>query len=424
MRLQVAWVAAATAVACAGPDRDSPRGRTLDAVALAAPAEPRPPDELPASTRVLKLRDPPARIEPGVADVVVDLPRGLVPAQPLHLVVFFHGSGTYVEPLLTDGGLAGRHDDAGKQSILVAPQISPWAGTPGRFGERGYLSVFLEETLAATFDDGPTPARSLDDVADLTLVAHSAGHIPLAAVLERGNLADRVRNVVLLDGIYDGAEPFARWLAGARPGAPRKLVSVHGPWGGQPEAARALLRSATGSAVVDPGGSLEQAVREHDVTLKTWRLDHGWMPLLVLTKILAGLDLPPRAVVPTRAAFPPSLRPATTLALPADVPGALDAGDTRLQSGALADDFALELAAGQAVTLDASGGRSLTENADLDTYLQVLDADGAEVASDDDGGGRFDPHLVLTVPRAGRYVVRLSTYGSGEKRGPYRLRAR
>jgi hypothetical protein len=378
---------------------------------------------LPVSTRAAKMREPPAHVDPALADVVVHVPEGLERERPLHLVVFFHGAGDHVASLIPDC-LGGRHDDAGKQSVLVAPQLVPWSGSPGRFGERAYLTAFLEEVLSDEAVEPLGGARNLDDVADVTLVAFSAGHIPLAATLASSDLGPRVRNVVLLDALFEGSAPYVRWLQSTPAGgARRKLVSVHGAWGGQPEAARAIARGAT-DAVVDPPGALEDAVRAHDVTTKTWPLDHSWVPLLVLSKVLAGLDLPARAVVPGRAAVAALTRPAVPISRGADMDGQLDANDTRLENGAVADDYVLELATGEAVDVTVRGGRSQTENAALDTLVAILGDDGTELAADDDSGGFFDPHLVFRAPRAGAYTIRVMTSGSGEKRGAYSLRVR
>jgi hypothetical protein len=43
------------------------------------------------------------------------------------------------------------------------------------------------------------------------------------------------------------------------------------------------------------------------------------------------------------------------------------------------------------------------------------------VAADDDGAGGFDAKLDAVAPVSGTYVLRVSTSGSGDKRGPYRL---
>jgi hypothetical protein len=104
--------------------------------------------------------------------------------------------------------------------------------------------------------------RNLDDVADITIVAHSAGHMPVAAILDRQDLDDKVKNVVLIDALYDGrVGAYARWLErGIGSGDGRKLVAIYGDWGRNPATGRAIASRiearAKGSTAVDPPGPL------------------------------------------------------------------------------------------------------------------------------------------------------------------------
>jgi hypothetical protein len=379
----------------------------------------------------------------GVTGIVVHVPANLDTTQPLHLVLFFHGSDQCVAQLALGGdvvckpgaspdvgaGVAWRHDDAATASLFAAPQFALWGGgTPGRMGEPGYFRSFVEELLRDTFVPGLGGPKTLEDLADITIVAHSAGHLPLVALLERGDLEDKVKNVVLLDAVYDGAvDPYARWFErGADKGQARKLVAIYGAWGrnaatGRKLAARAESR-APGSAIVDPPGALADAVRGHAVTVKQWpHLEHAWMLLLMMSKTLEGLGLPARPIAPPRAPYGPVPAP-TPIAIGESRDGVLDDGDAFLQSGPLYDDYALELDAGQRVAIDVRGGRSITEPCcHLDVTVDIL-RDGEPIGHDDDSGGFFDAHLDWLSPDRGRYVIRVSTYGSGRRRGPYSLR--
>jgi hypothetical protein len=395
-------------------------------------------------TAATTLRDPPEALAPGAPGVVAHVPEGLDPRRRLHLVIFFHGAGTCAAQIALGGdgivcepggkpqigaGLAARHDDAGTQTIFAAPQFSLWAsGSPGRFDDRTYFGKFLAELLGETFAPGLAGAHTLDDLDGVTLVAHSAGHIPLLAILERSELRDRVRNVVLIDALYDrGASTYLRWLKGASATAPRKLVSVHSAWGVNAAHARAIAaaygREHPDAVAIDPSGALEDAIRAHAVTLKTWPIDHGWMPLLVITKTLAGLDLAPRAVTPDRTPVPSTLRAAAPLD---HVAGAsLDYGDMILANGAAADDYAITLREGEYVGIEVRGDRSWTEPCcTLDVFVQLLAPDGHEIVRDDDGAGFFDARLEAVAPAAGTYTIRVTTSGSGMKRGPYALNIR
>jgi hypothetical protein len=417
-----------------------------DAAASADDDRPPAPSEerRHAWTVATTLAHPPVPLAAGVPGVVAHVPEGLDATQPLHLVLFFHGSEQCVAqiamagdivckpgtPPIVGAGLAWRHDDAGTHSIFAAPQFNLWGGgVAGHMADRGYFRSFVEELLRDTFAPGLGGPRSLDDLADITIVAHSAGHIPLAALLDRQDLDDKIANVVLLDALYDGTvEPYARWLergiaAGRRP----KLVAIYGGWGTNAEVGRAIASRvearAKGTTIVDPPGAIQDAVRTHTVTVKMWpHVEHAWMLLLTLSKAIEGLGLPERPVSPPRRPYGEP-RPAKALALGTSIDGALDEGDAFLESGSLFEDYAIDLDAGQRVAIDLRGGRSVTEGCcKLDVLLEVLGDSGGSLARDDDGGGDFDAHLDWVAPARGRYVVRASTYGSGRKRGAYTLR--
>ncbi|MDP9037612.1 MAG: hypothetical protein M3O50_22675 [Myxococcota bacterium] len=381
----------------------------------------------------------------GVADIVAHVPSGYDPRAPIHLVVFFHGSDQCIAQLALSGdivckpggkpdvgaGVAWRHDDAGTMSLFAAPQLTLWGGgTAGRFAERGYMRTFLEELLGDTFVGGIGGPRSLEDIASITLVGHSAGYLPVLEILRHGEWDEKIESVVLLDALFNGgADVLAKWIEhGLARGRRRKLVAVYGAWGQNVATGHAIAtrieRLAPGSTVVDPPGGLTAAARAHVVTVKLWRhVEHAWMLLLTMSKALAGLDLPPRPVSPPSESVAPGVRETTHVARGETRAGAIDVGDERLQNGALADELSVSLDRDERITLEARGGPSLTEPCcSLDVVLRV--SLGTRVLQeDDDSGGGFDSRLELVAPVRGTYSVRVSTYGAGERRGPYTFRA-
>jgi hypothetical protein len=375
----------------------------------------------------------------GVTGIVAHVPEGLDASAPLHLVLFFHGSDQCALQLaeasdvtcrpadkpLIGGALNARHDDAGTQSIFAVPQFTLWGGgTPGRMREPGYFRSFVGELLGETFTPGLGSRRGLDDLADITLIGHSAGQLPVRSILERGDLADKVHNVVLIDALYDDVDAYARWL---ERGSDRKLVAVYGTWGHQAahgrEIAARFEQKQPGSTAVDPPGSFEHAIRTHTVTVKLWAgIEHSWMLLLMMTKVISGLDLPRRAIVPTRDPVGDQLRASSPLALDTAIQGTLTEGDTVLQNGAAADDYLVALQRGDRIVVDLRGGRSWTEPCcKLDVYAQLFEGEHL-VAGDDDSGGFFDSRIEYTAAMSGPLLLRVTTAGSGRKTGLYSLR--
>jgi hypothetical protein len=435
----------ATGIARSEP-KDEARSAPADAAADApiereasAPAEP-----APEWTVTTTLANPPVDLPKAATGIVAHLPAGFDASQPLHLVLFLHGADQCVTKLSLTGdvvcmpgwrprkgwGLASRHDDAATNTVFIAPQFLFWGGgSPGKMGDPGYFRTFIEELLRDTLAPGLGGPRTLDDVADITIVAHSAGHMPLAALLDRQDLDDKVKNVVLLDALYDGrVGTYVRWLErGRASGDHRKLVAIYGEWGWNPATGRAIAarveERAPGSTVVNPRGSLQDAIRTHQVTMAKWNVDHNRMIVLTMSKVLEALDLPGRPTYPPR--IPEGDPPApTALALGAHISGVLDDGNAALENGALYADYAIDLDAQQQIDIDLKAGWSKTDpGCNLDVFLEVL-RDGRSLAQDDDGGGGFDAKLQWTAPEAAQYVVRVSTSGSGKRLGTYKLFAR
>ncbi|MEI7893724.1 MAG: PPC domain-containing protein [Myxococcales bacterium] len=417
---------------------------------VAPTAAPKEPPLRPYWTGTSRLKEPPVPLPADVVGMVAHVPEGFDAHRPLHLVIFLHGSEMCVLQLALNGdvrcrpglppwiggGLIARHDDAGTLSLFALPQFSFLSGgTPGRMAQPGYFKRFVQELLQDSFAAGLGGPKTLDDLESITLMAHSAGYLPLVQILEKRDLEDKVRNVVLLDSLYAGyADVYSRWLERGTPEDKqrRKLVSMHGTWGDSVNQANALVHRLRNKApwvrvAVDPPGALARAIFEHDVVLRKSDVEHSWMVLLYPTKILQGLQLPSRPVSPARRSMEQRRTP-EPLAVGETRKGTLTWGDMRLENGSLGHDYGLSLAEGQSVQVTVSGERSWTEPCcSLDTVLQLLVRKGDEeslIAEDDDSGGGFDPQLSFTAPSAGKYVLRVSTHAQGEKRGPYRIAVR
>lgn len=237
------------------------------------------------------------------ARAAADLPR----EGPIHLVVFLHGWGGCVRVLLssepvacrTGGrpragwGLADRFDDARTGQLLVVPQLSlrPRDGAPGRFAEAGYARGLIEELLGDALTPLVGSPRTWDDVASLTLVAHSAGFETALALLRQPDIASRTRNVVLLDALYAGVLPFARWLEAA-PGE-RHLVSLYtgGKTARQSRTLASRLRRSLGERVATvTDGSGAAAIADHAAVIWRTATPHGQVPRAHLREVLAALS--------------------------------------------------------------------------------------------------------------------------------------
>ena len=417
-----------------------PEGREPEVVRPAPP--PRPLRHEWTATTTMK--EPPFKQLPaGAANVVAHVPEGFDADAPLHLVIYFHGAVQCAPlianlgdlqcqrggPTMRGYGFNVRHDAAATRSLFVVPQFALFGGgSAGRMRERGYFTKFIAELVGETFAPGLGAKKTLADVASITLIAHSAGWEPVTAILDGGELDDKVQNVILLDAFFAGyKDSYVRWLERgyAKPGsAKRRFAYVFGPWGdtgGSGKLVADRVRRAHPGDVAYLPPQLNCAARTHAVTIYASFVDHYWMPLIFIPKVLEGLELPPREGSPGLTPVDVA-RPALPIARGQDVRGRLDDDATALASGAAARDYAVDLAAGVPATITVRGGRSETETCCmLDVVAQLLQ-DGKVVASDDDGGGGFDSRIALTPASSGAYVVRVTSHGPWRKRGPFTLR--
>jgi len=424
---------------------DAPRERPRVVAPAAQPAPAAPPvDDRAGWTAAFRMAHKPVAGH-GLHDVIVHAPPGFDARAPLHLVIFFHGIWSHAAQWVVAGdlapvtgqrgggwGLAARHDRSAVNTLLVAPQLRPQgtAGFAGAFRRPGFLREFLGELLGETLAARLGGARRVEDIASLTLVGASGGGSLIAALLAQGDLADRVRNVVVVDGLYGGEAAFASWIRASTPAAPRRFVCVHA--GGRYTAPHVtdLVRRLGGPSrdvAVNPRGALADAVRGSRAVFATVPCEHVAMTAALYDKIVPSLGLPSRSRAPAEPMRVPARTPAPVAGvLTLDVPtrGALRRADPLLRDWTRFDDWSVELAAGQRVRVEVSGERGpRAACARYDVEAEVLDGDRV-LGRDDDGGGGLGARVELAAPRAGRFTVRVLTHDTWGTEGAYTVRVK
>lgn len=122
---------------------------------------------------------------------------------PTSIVVYVHGYRDDVDSAFKSHQLAGQFAKSNAGALFLAVQAPSGPGQPVVFEG-------LDELLALVGAPGDLP---------VLVVGHSGGYRTLKAWLA----SPRVNEVVLLDGFYGDALPWARWLQ-VRPGATLRLV--------------------------------------------------------------------------------------------------------------------------------------------------------------------------------------------------------
>jgi hypothetical protein len=239
-------------------------------------------------------------------DAIVHAPPGFDPRGPLHLVVFLHGFRGCAEVLASSApavpcrpgdpphrgwGLIDRHDEAGTPTLLLIAQLAFFRrdGSPGRWARPGAFRAFLDEALAS-LEPELGRRRTVDDLASLTILAHSAAFETSLWLIRVGGV--EIRNLVLFDALYAGGRAFLAWVLG-EPG--RRLISIHGAHGATADRNRdlaRLARAALAERAAAVGTRISDA-REHAVTIVQTDAPHGEVPARHLAEVLRVLFAPP-----------------------------------------------------------------------------------------------------------------------------------
>ncbi len=154
----------------------------------------------------------------GKPDALVQLPANFDPSQPINLVVFNHGFGSTVGGAYDRFKLGEQMKNAPPNTVLIMPE---WQAEPGarnsrqgHFAEPGMFRGMLQEIFDTT--DG-LKGKTLKDVGNISIIAHSAGNVPSQTQLYKNDLpgdrelSGKINNVTLLDALYKG-DAFDKWI--------------------------------------------------------------------------------------------------------------------------------------------------------------------------------------------------------------------
>lgn len=216
--------------------------------APAAPSSSPPPRAPSGTTRMLRPASAPFAAHP---EVLVHLPEGLRPDQPIALAVFLHGWFGCVDvvagdewapcrpgtpgPVRAAMGVVGAFERARVNAVLVVPQLAFDAPSSdgGRLERKGGLRALVAE-LFADGEIASALGRKLapEDLSRVLLFAHSGAYDPVGALLAQGGL--EVHEVHMLDALYQVPTSLDRWArisvrsldSGARPSRPSHRLSV------------------------------------------------------------------------------------------------------------------------------------------------------------------------------------------------------
>jgi hypothetical protein len=149
--------------------------------------------------------------------VLLHIPRGFDDRKPSVMVVFFHGHGAILKrDVIARQRVPEQITRSGINAVLVAPQFAVDArdSSAGKLWKPGGMRRFLNEAADKLTElHGDPDARRSFAKMPVVIVGYSGGYLPTASALARGGVEDRVKGVVLLDGLYGEVRTFANWIA-------------------------------------------------------------------------------------------------------------------------------------------------------------------------------------------------------------------
>jgi len=183
----------------------------------------------------------PAKDHYSDSSVAIFVPNGFRETGRVDVVIHFHGWNNTVGGTLEGFQLIEQFVAGGKNAVLIVPEGPHNA--PDSFGGKledpDGFKRFVEE-LAATLKQSGAFKKGFV-VGNIILSGHSGGYRVISAILDRGGLAAKVKEVWLFDALYAETEKFLAW-SDKHPG---RLINIYTDGGGTKDDAEAMMAQLT-----------------------------------------------------------------------------------------------------------------------------------------------------------------------------------
>ena len=159
--------------------------------------------------------------------VAIFIPDGFRGGPAVDLVFHFHGWFNHVAKALDEFALLDQFAASGCNAVLVVPQGPRDAADSfgGKIEEPGGFERFLADVMAVLHG---VPGLEQAQPGRIILSGHSGGYRVMAHILDRGGVADRVKEVWLFDALYAETEKYQDWWDAAR----GRLLNIYTERGG------------------------------------------------------------------------------------------------------------------------------------------------------------------------------------------------
>jgi hypothetical protein len=194
----------------------------------------------PARAEGYKYKDKhyPAKEHYSDSTVAVFIPNGFRETGQIDFVVHFHGWNNTVAGTLRTFKLIEQFDESGRNAVLVVPE-GPH-NTPDSFGgkleDAEGFKRFMDEVVASLRQH--TVLKKHDfAVGNIVLSGHSGGYRVMSAILDRGGLSSKVREVWLFDALYAETDKFLAWWHREH----GRLINIYTDNGGTKDDSEAMM---------------------------------------------------------------------------------------------------------------------------------------------------------------------------------------
>ena len=176
--------------------------------------------------------------------VAMFIPKHFRATDKIDFVVHFHGWRHTVASTLEEYQLVQQFAASGKNAILIVPQ-GPY-NAPDSFGgkleDTNGFKTFMAEALDKLGAAGGLEQTNFG-IGNIILSGHSGGYEVMAAILDHGGLADKIKEVWLFDALYAGTDNFMAWQK-TENGRLLDIYTDHGGTEGETTRLMASLRAS------------------------------------------------------------------------------------------------------------------------------------------------------------------------------------
>lgn len=138
------------------------------------------------------------------------VPAGYEQRDTVDLIVYFHGHGTVLRPMIPQFQLGEMLEESGVNAIMIAPQgpVDASDSENGKIDQPNGFTALVEESVQALLDAGVIDTTEIGRIA---ITGHSGGFHTLGQIIANGDMADKVLECWLLDASYAQLGYFAEF---------------------------------------------------------------------------------------------------------------------------------------------------------------------------------------------------------------------